>query len=250
MVTRPSANEGATAVDTVRVSSAQDVVTITLARPEKRNAITTDMYQALADALTAADQADAPVVVITGAGGTFTAGNDLRDMAANPPVGDNPPPVRFLTALTELRSVLVAAVDGPAIGVGTTLLLHCDLVYATRRSTFRLPFVDLGLVPEAASTLLLPRLVGHQRAAELMLFAEAFDADTAAQCGLVTRILPDRPALDGEVLARTTALAAKPPEALRLTKKLLRDESATTVPGRLDLDRQIMQRLLAGLGNR
>jgi enoyl-CoA hydratase/carnithine racemase len=247
MVTRLPGDEGAIAVndDTVRVSSEESVVTITLNRPEKRNAITSAMYATLADALTAADQAGAAVVVITGTGGAFTAGNDLRDMAANPPVGDNPPPIRFLTALTELQAALVAAVDGPAVGIGTTLLLHCDLVYATQRSTFRLPFVDLGLIPEAASTLLLPRLVGHQRAAELMLFAETFDADTAGRLGLVTQVLPDVTALDTHVRERAKALAAKPLEALRLTKQLLRDESATTVTSRQNLDRHLLQGILA-----
>ncbi|WP_433359863.1 enoyl-CoA hydratase-related protein [Streptosporangium sp. CA-115845] len=221
-----------------------DVVTIRLNRPEKRNAITGAMYATLADALTAADRDGAAVVVLTGAGGAFTAGNDLRDMAENPPLGDDPPPVRFLSALAGLRAVLVAAVDGPAIGVGSTALLHCDLVYATVRSTFRFPFVDLGLVPEAASTLLLPRLVGRQRAAELTLFGESFDAAEARRLGIVTAVVDDADALARLVAERTARLAGKPRKALHATKALLHDESTPTVAGRLELDRRMLQDLL------
>ncbi|MEZ0365824.1 enoyl-CoA hydratase-related protein [Mycobacterium sp. pUA109] len=228
----------------VEVSTSGDVVTIRLNRPDKRNAITAAMYTTLADALIAAEASAAAVVVLTGAGGTFTAGNDLQDMRENPPVGDNPSPVRFLAALTGLHAVLVAAVDGPAIGVGTTVLLHCDLVYATSRSTFRLPFVDLGLVPEAASTLLLPRLVGHLRAAELMLFGETIDADTAANVGMVTAVVADGTALDQLVAERTAALVDKPRAAVRATKGLLIDSTTHTVPARLALDRRVLQSLL------
>jgi enoyl-CoA hydratase/carnithine racemase len=229
----------------VEVLAEPGIRTLRLSRPAKRNAITSAMYAALADALRAADaDEDVRVVVLTGSGGSFTAGNDLADMAANPPLGDDAPPVRFLAALSTLRPVLVAAVDGPAIGVGTTVLPHCDLVYATVTSTFRLPFVNLGLVPEAASTLLLPRLVGTQKAAELTLFGEPFDAAEAHRLGLVTALTPDAAALTALVAERASTLAAKPAEAVRETKRLLRDESAVTVADRLDLDRRAMQRLL------
>jgi enoyl-CoA hydratase/carnithine racemase len=228
----------------VDVTTVDDVVTIRLCRPAKRNAVTAAMYAVLADALQAAESDGAAVVVLTGEGGAFTAGNDLPDMRDNPPVGENPPPVRFLSALRALGAVLVAAVDGPAIGVGTTVLLHCDLAYATARSTFRLPFIDLGLVPEAASTLLLPRLVGHQRAAEMMLFGERFDAAAAADAGLVTAVVSDGAALDELVAERTAALAAKPRAALRAIKSLLVDTTAPTVARRLDLDRRVLQSLL------
>ena len=229
----------------VEVDSADGVVTIRFNRPAKRNAMTSAMYATIADALEVANTDDTAVVVFTGVGGAFTAGNDLRDMMENPPLGDNPPPVRFLTAMIELRAVVVAAVDGPAIGVGTTLLGHCDLVYATARSTFRLPFVNLGLVPEAASTLLLPRLVGHQRASELMLFGEPFDAEAAQAMGLVTAVVPDASALATVVSERTGALRDKPREALLAVKALLRDETATTVPARLKLDTGVLQGLIA-----
>jgi enoyl-CoA hydratase/carnithine racemase len=229
----------------VEVVAAGDVVTIRLNRPEKRNAITAAMYARLAAELTAADAAGAAVVVLAGAGGAFTAGNDLRDMAEHPPIGDDPPPVRFLSALAGLRAVLVAAVDGPAIAVGTTVLLHCDLVYATARSTFGLPFVDLGLVPEAASTLLLPRLVGHQRAAELMLLGERFDAAQAHRLGIVTAVVDTLDELRHLIDERTGRLAGKPRAALHATKGLLTDSTACTVPDRLALDRRVLQNLLA-----
>lgn len=231
----------------ILVDSADGVVTITLNRPDKRNAVTGAMYATIADALVAANDDDAAVVVLTGAGSAFTAGNDLRDMVENPPLGDNPPPVQFLTALSELRAVLVAAVDGPAIGIGTTVLLHCDLVYATASASFRLPFVNLGLVPEAASSLLLPRLVGHQRAAELMLFGDKFDAARALELGIVTEVVPDADALAALVTERTGALREKPREALLAVKRLLRDEATATVPARLDLDRRVLQSLLPNL---
>jgi len=229
----------------VEVLAEPGIRTLRLSRPAKRNAITSAMYAALADALCAADaDDDVRVVVLTGSGGSFTAGNDLADMAANPPLSDDAPPLRFLAALSTLRPVLVAAVDGPAIGVGTTVLPHCDLVYATVTSTFRLPFVNLGLVPEAAATLLLPRLVGPIKAAELALFGEPFDATEAHRLGLVTALAPDRPALDALVAERAGTLAGKPADAVRETKRLLRDETAVTVAQRLDLDRRVLQRLL------
>jgi enoyl-CoA hydratase/carnithine racemase len=234
-------------VSDVLVDATDGVVTITLNRPDKRNAVTGAMYATMADALVAANGDNAAVVVFTGAGGTFTAGNDLRDMVENPPLGDNPPPVRFLTALASLRAVLVAAVDGPAIGIGTTLLLHCDLVYATAAATFRLPFVNLGLVPEAGSTLLLPKLVGHQRAAELMLFGDKFDAARALELGLVTAVVPDAEALAELLAERTAALREKPREALLAVKSLLHDETATTVTARMDLDSRVLQSLLPNL---
>lgn len=227
----------------LEVSADGDVVTLRLNRPAKRNAITTAMYAQLADELAKAD--GAAVVVLTGSGGSFTAGNDLADMAANPVRGADSPPGRFLQALTQLRSVLVASVDGPALGIGSTALLHCDLVYATSRSIFGFPFVDLGLVPEAASTLLLPRLTGHQKAAELMLLCERFDAAEAQRVGLVTGVVDTADALQELVASRTAALAAKPRAALLACRALLRDETATTVVSRLDLDRGVFLELFA-----
>ncbi len=231
----------------IEVVADGEVVTIRLDRPEKRNAITTAMYARLADEFSKADADGAAVVVLTGAGGSFTAGNDLKDMAANPVRGADSPPGRFLQALTGLRPVLVAAVDGPALGIGTTVLLHCDLVYATSRSFFGFPFVDLGLVPEAASTLLLPRLIGHQKAAELMLLGERFSAEEALRLGVVTAVLESPEELQTCVAERTAALAAKPREALLAARALLRDETAPTVASRLELDRAVFLTLLAAM---
>jgi enoyl-CoA hydratase/carnithine racemase len=227
----------------LQITADGDVVTIRFNRPEKRNAITTAMYAQLADELRKADEA--AVVVLTGAGGSFTAGNDLKDMAANPVRGEDSPPGRFLQALTAMRPVLIAAVDGPALGIGTTVLLHCDLVYATARSLFGFPFVDLGLVPEAASTLLLPRLIGHQKAAELMLLGERFPAAEALRLGLVTGVVETPDELETLVAERTKALAAKPRAALIAARGLLHDQTALTVPARLDLDRTVFLELFA-----
>lgn len=203
------------------------VAEIVFDRPEKRNAITVAMYAALADALAAAEaDCDVRVVLFRGNGGAFTAGNDLKDFLANPPDGPERPVFRFLRGLAGARKPLVAAVEGAAVGIGTTMLLHCDLVLAADTARFALPFVDLGLVPEAASSLLLPRLAGHQRAAELFFLGDPFDAATAQSIGLVGRVVP---AADLLAAARALAerLAAKPPQALLATKALLKSASGS-----------------------
>ncbi|WP_181705803.1 crotonase/enoyl-CoA hydratase family protein [Chthonobacter rhizosphaerae] len=211
--------------DHVRVETREGVRVITIDRPEKKNALTGAMYRALADAL--GDTADDPAVgavLIRGAPGAFTAGNDLADFAAAAAGGDVAGPIlTFLRALATVETPLVAAVDGLAIGVGTTLLLHCDLVFASDRSVFRTPFTDLGLTPEAASSLLGPRLMGHQRAFELLVAGLAFDAAKAEAAGLVNRVLPqDR--LEGEAFAAAAALAAKPRRAVAIARRLLKGD--------------------------
>jgi enoyl-CoA hydratase/carnithine racemase len=203
------------------------VLTLTFNRLDKKNAITADMYAALADAMSAAADNEAlRVVVIQGHEQVFTAGNDLADFLQNPPdvagpAADAAPVVRFLTALRTFPKPLLAAVTGPAVGIGTTLLLHCDLVYAGDNAAFSLPFVNLGLCPEAGASLLLPSLVGFPRAAEKLLLGEAFYAEEAVEMGLINRILPP-----GEVKAYTQAqaakLAAKPLASLRATKALMK----------------------------
>jgi enoyl-CoA hydratase/carnithine racemase len=209
------------------------IVTIRFDRPDKKNAITVAMYQAMADALVEAERDDGVrVVLFTAAGDTFTAGNDLGDFMKNPPVGPDSPVLQFLAAISQAKKPLVAAVDGNAVGVGLTMLLHCDLVYASERAVLRAPFVDLGLVPEAASSLLLPRLIGHQRAAELLLLGEPIDASRARELGLVNRVVPVE-ALAGEAQRAAERLAAKPPEALALTKALLKDSNHATVAERI-----------------
>ena len=199
------------------------VLTLTFNRPEKKNAFTAQMYAEAAQALTEADANDAVrVVVLAGAGGTFTAGNDLKDFLEKPPTGKDSPVFRFLHTLAHFSRPLIARVEGVAVGIGTTLLLHCDYVLASERAVFSMPFVNLGLSPEGASSVLLPRLAGMALASELLLFGEPFDAATALRAGLINRVVPDAE-LDALVRARAAALAARPAESVRLTKKLLRD---------------------------
>ena len=198
------------------------ITTLRFNRPEKRNALTVATYEALAEALgRARDDDEVRVVLFAGQPGVFTAGNDILDFAERPPAGEGSPVFRFLEALVDFPKPIVAAVDGPAIGVGTTMLAHCDLVVASARARFQLPFVNLGLVPEAASTLLLPLFVGQARASRWLLLGEPIDAPAALEAGLVSELVePD--ALEARARALCEALAAKPPEALRQTKQLLR----------------------------
>ena len=212
----------------VAVERADGVLHLALDRPEKKNAITRAMYAGLADALTdAAGDADVRAAVLSGRGGVFTAGNDLGDFMQEPPTGPDSPVFRFLSAAVSFPKPLLAAVEGPAVGIGTTILLHCDLAYAGTDAVFRMPFVDLGLVPEAASSLLLPRLAGPARAAELLLFGEPFTAETAYEVGLVNAVVPND--VVGHALERAAALARKPPAAVRQTKALLRRATANAV---------------------
>jgi enoyl-CoA hydratase/carnithine racemase len=206
----------------ILTSQADGILTITLNRPDKKNALTSAMYATLADALEAADADPAVrVILFAGNGGAFTAGNDLQDFLNNPPQGDNTPVFRFLRAISTASKPLVAAVSGVAVGVGTTMLLHCDLVYAGESAKLSLPFVNLALVPEAASSLLLPAMIGHHRAAELFMLGEAFTPATAKDYGIVNAIYPDDRLL-AEATAVAKKLAAKPPTAMRLTKQLLK----------------------------
>jgi len=206
--------------DHVLVSQAGGVCELRLNRPEKRNAITFAMYDTLWDALVRAE-ADESVraIVLSGAGASFTAGNDLLDFVNRPPSGGDLAPTRFIRLLPKIHKVLIAAVHGSTVGIGVTMLLHCDLVLAARSARLSMPFVKLGLVPEAGSSLLLPRLIGHQRAAELLLLGTPIDAATALNFGLVNRVVEDDALLEeARTLART--VAEQPAGALRATKQL------------------------------
>lgn len=210
----------------IKSEIADRVLTLTIARPEKKNALTVAMYAALADAISDADtNAAIRVVLITGSEDSFTAGNDLKDFLDNPPVDPSSPVFRFMHAIASAKKPVVAAVNGLAIGIGTTMLLHCDLVYAVDTARFQLPFVNLGLVPELGSSLVLPGLAGRARAAELLMFGNPFDAATAKEIGLI-----NESCAAGDVLpmAQKAAddLAAKPPAALRKTKALLNGDLA------------------------
>jgi enoyl-CoA hydratase/carnithine racemase len=209
------------------------VMTITLSRVDKKNSITAAMYGALADALDAAHHdAAVRVVVIQGHETIFSAGNDIGDFLNNPPSTPASPVFRFLSGISSFPKPIVAAVCGPAVGIGTTMLLHCDLVYAGDNAAFSMPFVNLGLCPEAASSLLVPQLMGYQRAAEALLLGEPFMAETALEIGLINRIVP--PA-EVNALAQRQALklAAKPLSALIETKRLMKKGNAAIVAERI-----------------
>ena len=220
----------------VQIERSNGVVAITLARPERRNAITVAMYAALADAVEGAS-ADGAVRLITirGLGPDFAAGNDLADFLAARPSDEEMPVWRLLRALANLDVPLIAAVHGNCVGIGTTMLLHCDLVLAEEGTRFSLPFVDLGLVPEAASSLLLPQLAGRRRAARYLLLAEPFEAREALNIGLVSHVVPAGD-LDAALQQIVDALLAKPAEALRITHALLRRGQSDAVLERMDIE--------------
>ena len=211
-----------------------------LNRPAKKNAITRPMYAALSGALESANEdAGVAATVLTGAGGCFTAGNDLGDFLQDPPLDPDAPVLRFLRALANAKKPLIAAVEGLAVGVGTTLLLHCDLVYASEKAHFSLPFVKLGLVPEAGASLLLPRLIGHQRAAEYLLLGEPFGAEAARGMGLVNRVCEAEAALEA-ALAAATKLASQPLAATIATKALMK-RPPESVEARIQAEIEIFQ---------
>lgn len=211
----------------VQVEDRGAVRTVRIVRPEKRNALTLAMYRDLAAAVRGTDADPAlRVTLIAGVEGAFSAGNDLEDFLTVARGGPDAaaPILAFLEALVRSAKPLVAAVDGVAVGVGSTLLLHCDLVYATPAARFQFPFVDLGLVPEAGSTLLLPRLAGAARAAELLLLGTPFDAVLAERIGLVNAVVPPE-SLTDRARAAAAALAGKPPQALAATRALVRGDA-------------------------
>lgn len=218
----------------------QDRVTrIELNRPEKKNALSPEMYAAIAQALAAAD-ADAGVraVLIHGQSGCFTSGNDVKDFLELPRAMGASPASGFLRAISTAKKPLVAAVGGAAIGVGTTMLLHCDLVYAAPNARLQMPFVPLGLLPEAASSLLLPAMAGYRRAAEMLLLGGPFGADKALAAGIITEIVPE-----GELLERArqaaAALAALPPASVQMTKELMKRGLAQGVQERMTEELQL-----------
>lgn len=223
--------------DHVRIERDGDVLSITLARPERRNAITVAMYAALADAIeSAADDGALRLITLTGEGQDFTAGNDLGDFLAEiPRDGSDIPVWRLLRALARNQVPIVAAVHGNAVGIGTTMLFHCDLVIAELGTRFLMPFVDLGLVPEAASSLLLPRLAGRRRAARYLLLGEAFGPDEAKEFGLVSHIA-EKGRLQETLERVVAALRGKPAEALRLTQRLLRRGDSDELLERMALE--------------
>lgn len=213
----------ATLIDDIETSREGTTLVIRFARPAKKNALTIAMYERLNAALAeaAADQS-VRAVVFGSTSEIFTAGNDLGDFMANPPTGDDSPVFRFISALAAFEKPLIAAVDGKGVGLGLTMLLHCDLVYATERTSLVAPFVALGLVPEAASSLLLPLRIGQARAAEVLLLGEPISAQQALAWGLVNAVVtPDQ--VMPRALAAAKKLSERAPSAVRLTKALMRD---------------------------
>lgn len=221
----------------VRVEREGALLAITLDRPERRNAITVAMYSALADAIESAASDDSVrLITIRGEGPDFTAGNDLNDFLVSLPRDSEDIPVwRLLRALARNQVPLIAAVQGNAVGIGTTMLLHCDLVLASENAGFSLPFVDLGLVPEAASSLLLPRIAGRRRAARYLLLGERFGAREAEAAGIVSHVVSDGD-LESAMSGIVGRLLAKPAEALRLTQALLRRGCTDEMLERMELE--------------
>jgi enoyl-CoA hydratase/carnithine racemase len=221
------------------------VLRVELARPEKKNALTPQMYEALSEALDRADsEARIRAVLIHGKPDCFCAGNDLADFLNRPSEGGEPAVIGFLGRIAAARKPLVAAVGGPAVGIGTTMLLHCDFVYAAPDTRFQLPFVPLGIVPEAASSLLLPMIAGYQRAAELLLLGQPFDATKALAAGIVTAVVEPAALLEhARGIARS--LAALPPESVRLTKELMKRAVAPAVVERMRVEARLFEARLS-----
>lgn len=207
----------------ITVRDESGIRTIAFDRADKKNAITEAMWIALGEAFATASSAGNAVVVITGEGETFCAGNDLTDFIEHPPQDENAPVFRCLLALAALELPLIAAVRGAAVGVGTTLLLHCDLVFAAPSARFKVPFVDLGVVPENASSVLMPQRMGRARAGAYLLLGETASAEQALADGLITRIVPDEE-LEATAMKAARAIAAKPRQAMLEATKLLRHD--------------------------
>ena len=220
------------------------VMTITFNRLDKKNSITAAMYAAMADAVAqaAADPA-VRVVVFQGHESIFSAGNDIGDFLNQPPTTPESPVFRFLRGIATFEKPLLAAVAGPAVGIGTTLLFHCDLVYAGDNAAFSMPFVNLGLCPEAASSLLAPRMFGYHRAAEALLMGEPFFAEAAQEVGLVNRVVPPTE-VNSYAQAQARKLAAKPLTSLIATKRLMKGSSQQEVLQKMDEEGQSFGRML------
>ena len=220
------------------------VMTITFNRLDKKNSITAAMYSTMADAVAhaAADPA-VRVVVFQGHESIFSAGNDISDFLNQPPSTQESPVFRFLRGIATFEKPLMAAVAGPAVGIGTTMLFHCDLVYAGDNAAFSMPFVNLGLCPEAASSLLAPRMFGYHRAAEALLMGEPFFAEAAQEVGLVNRVVPPTE-VNGYAQAQARKLAAKPLTSLIATKRLMKGGDQQAVLQKMDEEGQSFGRML------
>ena len=231
-------------IQEILVHTEAGVMTLTLNRLERKNSITSAMYGAMADALAAAAGDPAVrVVVLQGHETVFSAGNDIGDFLNQPPAQADSPVFRFLRGIAAFPKPLVAAVSGPAVGVGTTMLFHCDLVYAGDNAAFSMPFVNLGLCPEAASSLLVPQMLGYHRAAEALLLGEPFMAEAALEVGLVNRVVPPTEA-NGVAQLAARKLAAKPLASLVETKRLMKKGQQQLVLQQMADEGQSFSRML------
>lgn len=229
----------------ILVTQADGILNIAFNRPEKKNAITSEMYQALTDALLLAERDSAVrVVLISGRPEIFTAGNDLEDFVKNPPDSDDSPVFQFLLALSRFSKPIVAAVAGPAVGIGTTMLMHCDLVYAADNARLSMPFSQLGLCAEGASSLLFPQIAGYQRAAEKLLLGEPFGAVEAHAIGLVNKVC-EASELEAFARAQAMRLAALPASSLRVTKGLMKAGQMAAVQSRIAEEAGHFKQMLA-----
>lgn len=223
----------------------QGVLEIQFNRPEKKNAITESMYKELTQAFIEARQSsDIRVVLMTGHKSCFTAGNDLADFMQNPPLDDDAAVFRFLMTMADFPKPVVAAVNGPAIGIGTTLLLHCDLVYCGENAKFQMPFVNLGLVPEFASSYLLPLRVGQAKATEWLLTGKMFDVHEAKAAGLINDVFSDE-AYFSAALQQAQHVAKLPPESVRITKKLMKQPYMSRTLQTIDEEGDIFRKRLS-----
>ena len=222
----------------------QGVMTLTFNRLDKKNSITAAMYASLADAVENAQiNAEVRVVLIQGHETIFSAGNDIADFLNRPPSGHDAPVFRFLRAIAGFGKPLLAAVAGPAVGIGTTLLFHCDLVYAGDNAAFSMPFVNLGLCPEAGSSILVPQMMGYHRAAEALLMGEPFMAEAAQEVGLVNRVVPPTE-LNSYAQAQARKLAAKPLSSLVETKRLMKMGQSAQVLAQIEAEAASFGRML------
>jgi len=229
---------------TIRTVNTNGVAVIEIARPEKKNALTQAMYTAMTEAIAAAE-ADPAIraLLITGQPGIFTSGNDLEDFMQRPPAGEDSPVFQFMKALADCGKPVVAAVTGGAIGIGTTMLLHCDLVYVSDEARLAMPFVGLGLVPEYASSLLVTQRVGHAKATELLLLGEPFNGESAVEMGIANAVLPA-----AEVVNHARRMAerfnALPPGAVRESKALMRRGQKALVRETIEVEGEIFGKRL------
>lgn len=229
----------------ILIQKDQGIWVIELNRPDKKNALTAAMYQTMADTFQAAqyDQT-ARVIIIKGQPTIFTAGNDLADFLHNPPSHAQAPVFQFLNQLSHARQPVIAIVEGSAIGIGTTMLLHCDLVYANEHAIFSTPFAHLGVCPEAASSWLLPRLVGHQRAAEKLLLGEPFSAEEAKAMGLVNQVCSVE-AVYEHAMTQARKLCALPQSSIETTKQFMKLPQRAAIEAQMEAEHTQFRHMLA-----